>query len=140
MGHLNGYAFHLRRWLALQHCVVLLHGMSVTDVTLPWNLYLLVVQGDPAEILASPLYQPVGQLFYNSLGRGGGIFYTVCAFIILQFVCFTATVSPTQLSLCQSNFFELWAKVKFDRLRSAPCNHKISYRLFSLHINSIFCF
>jgi amino acid transporter len=35
--------------------------------------------------------QPVAQIFYNSLGKGGGMFYTVCAFIILQFVCFTAT-------------------------------------------------
>jgi len=31
------------------------------------SLYSLAFQGDPAEILASPIYQPVGQLFYNSL-------------------------------------------------------------------------
>lgn len=47
--------------------------------------------GDPATILATPIYQPVAQIFYNSLGKTGGIVYTVCAFIILQFVCFTAT-------------------------------------------------
>ena len=66
---------------------------------------LTFFQGDPAIILASPIAQPVAQLFYNSLGRGGGIFYTVCAFIILQFVCFTATVSPQHLSLSQCNFY-----------------------------------
>lgn len=56
-----------------------------------FNIVLCFCMGDPAEILASPIGQPVGQLFYNSLGTGGGVFFTVCAFIILQFVCFTAT-------------------------------------------------
>jgi amino acid transporter len=56
-----------------------------------FNIVLCYCMGDPAAILASPIYQPVAQIFYNSLGKTGGIFYTVCAFIILQFVCFTAT-------------------------------------------------
>jgi len=56
-----------------------------------FNIVLCFCMGDPATILASPIAQPVAQLFYNSLGKGGGIFYTVCALIILQFVCFTAT-------------------------------------------------
>jgi amino acid permease (GABA permease) len=56
-----------------------------------FNIVLCFCMGDPATILASPIAQPVAQIFYNSLGKGGGIFYTVCAFIILQFVCFTAT-------------------------------------------------
>jgi amino acid transporter len=47
--------------------------------------------GDAAEILASPIYQPVAQIFYNSLGKGASIFFTVSAFLILQFVCWTAT-------------------------------------------------
>lgn len=29
-------------------------------------------------------------MYYNSLGKAGGIFYTVCGFIIIKFVCFTA--------------------------------------------------
>lgn len=56
-----------------------------------FNIVLCFVMGDPAEIMASPIYQPVGQIYYNSLGKTGGVFFTVCAFIILQFVCFTAT-------------------------------------------------
>ena len=56
-----------------------------------FNIVLVYCMGDPATILASPIYQPVAQIYYNSLGRAGGVFYTVCAFIILQFVCFTAT-------------------------------------------------
>src|ERR1700712_3340120 len=56
-----------------------------------FNIVLVFCMGDPAEIIASPVAQPVAQIFYNSLGPAGGVFYTVCAFIILQFVCFTAT-------------------------------------------------
>lgn len=47
-----------------------------------FNIVLCFVMGDPAEILASPIYQPVAQIFFNVLGKAGGIFYTVCAFII----------------------------------------------------------
>lgn len=56
-----------------------------------FNIVLCFCMGDPSAILSSDIEQPVAQLFYNSLGKSGGIFYTVCAFIILQFVCFTAT-------------------------------------------------
>ena len=57
-----------------------------------FNIVLCFCMGDPATILASPLAQPVAQIFYNSLGKGGGIFFTVCGFIIIKFVCFTAMV------------------------------------------------
>jgi amino acid transporter len=56
-----------------------------------FNIVLCFCMGDPADILASPIYNPVAQIYYNSLGTAGGVFYTVCAFVILQFVCFTAT-------------------------------------------------
>ncbi|KAL8742900.1 MAG: hypothetical protein Q9190_004690 [Brigantiaea leucoxantha] len=58
-----------------------------------FNIVLCFVMGDPAEILDSPMEQPVAQIFYNVLGKGGGIFFTVCAFIIIKFVAFTAMVS-----------------------------------------------
>ena len=56
-----------------------------------FNIVLCFCMGDPADILASPLEQPVAQIFYNSLGPAGGIAFTVFAFVILQFVCWTAT-------------------------------------------------
>jgi amino acid transporter len=56
-----------------------------------FNIVLAFCMGDPQEILASPIVQPVAQIYYNSLGKSAGIFFTVCAFIVLQFVCFTAT-------------------------------------------------
>jgi amino acid transporter len=58
-----------------------------------FNIVLCFCMGNPADILASPLAQPVAQIFYNSLGKGGGIFFTVAGFIIIKFVCFTAMVS-----------------------------------------------
>lgn len=56
-----------------------------------FNIVLGYCLGDLNEVLASPMEQPVAQIFYNSLGKGGGIFYTVCAFLIAQFVCWSAT-------------------------------------------------
>jgi amino acid transporter len=50
-----------------------------------YNIVLCFVMGSPAEILASPIYQPVAQIFYNVLGKAGGIFYTVCAVIISKY-------------------------------------------------------
>jgi amino acid transporter len=56
-----------------------------------FNIVLCFCMGDAVEILASPIYQPVAQIFYNSLGKGASIYFTVSAFLILQFVCWTAT-------------------------------------------------
>jgi len=55
-----------------------------------FNIVLCFCMGDPVEILASPIVQPVAQIFYNSLGKGGGIAFTIFGFIIIKFVCFTA--------------------------------------------------
>jgi hypothetical protein len=57
-----------------------------------FNIVLCFVMGDPSEILASPVAQPVAQIFYNVLGKAGGIFYTVCALIISKYTtrsCFS---------------------------------------------------
>ncbi|KFY23029.1 hypothetical protein V493_06148 [Pseudogymnoascus sp. VKM F-4281 (FW-2241)] len=56
-------------------------------------------------------YQPVAMIFYNSLGKTGGIFYTVCGFIIIKFVCFTA------LQATARTFFA------FSRDRLIPFSH-----------------
>ncbi|RDL42301.1 Uncharacterized protein BP5553_02280 [Venustampulla echinocandica] len=55
-----------------------------------YNIVLCFCMGNKDEILLSPIVQPVAQIFFNSLGKAGGIFYTVCGFIIIKFVCFTA--------------------------------------------------
>ncbi|RAL64633.1 hypothetical protein DID88_001666 [Monilinia fructigena] len=58
-----------------------------------FNIVLCFCMGDPTDILGTTIGQPVAQLFFNSLGKAGAIFYTVCGFIILEFVCFTAMQS-----------------------------------------------
>jgi amino acid permease (GABA permease) len=57
------------------------------------NIVLAFCMGDPTEILNSPIAQPVSQIFYNVMGKAGGIFFTVAAFIIMSFVGITATHS-----------------------------------------------
>lgn len=56
-----------------------------------FNIVLCFCMGDISAILSSPMEQPVAQIFYNSLGKTGGLVYTSCAFVLLQFICFTAT-------------------------------------------------
>lgn len=61
-----------------------------------FNIVLCFVMGDldgDNSILLSPIEQPVAQIFYNVLGKAGGITFTVCAFIIIKFVTFTAMQS-----------------------------------------------
>ncbi|TAQ84802.1 hypothetical protein B7494_g6868 [Chlorociboria aeruginascens] len=58
-----------------------------------FTIVLCFCMGDldsDSSILKNTIDQPVAQLFYNSLGPAGGIFYTVCGFLIIKFVCFTA--------------------------------------------------
>ena len=88
-----------------------------------FNIVLCFCMGDPATILSSPIDQPVAQLFYNSLGPAGGITFTVCAFIILQFVCFTATQSLARTVFAFSRdelvpFSHIWTKI--DRRTGTP--------------------
>lgn len=81
--------------------------------------------GDPASIEASVFEQPVAQIYYNSLGKSGGIAFTVFAFIILQFVCFTATqaLARTFFAFSRDRLIpgsSLWTKV--NRWSGTPLN------------------
>ena len=55
-----------------------------------FNIILVFCMGDPTEALSSPIGQPVVQIFYNVMGKGPSILFTVCAFVIMNFVCITA--------------------------------------------------
>ncbi|KAL9592590.1 MAG: hypothetical protein Q9179_006562 [Wetmoreana sp. 5 TL-2023] len=81
-----------------------------------FNIVLCFVMGKPADILASPMEQPVAQIFYSVLGKGGGIFYTVCAFFIIKFVTFTAMQSLARTVFAFSRdrlipFSNVWVKI-----------------------------
>jgi len=91
-----------------------------------FNIVLCFVMGNPLAadgILASPLAQPVAQIFYNSLGVSGGVAFTVFAFIILQFVCFTATQALARTVFAFSRdrllpFSSVWLRV--NRVTGTP--------------------
>jgi amino acid transporter len=55
-----------------------------------FNLILVVCEGDESVLMANVVAQPVVQLFYNVTGREGAIFFTVMAFLVMNFVCITA--------------------------------------------------
>jgi len=81
-----------------------------------FNIVLVFCMGDADEVLASPIYQPVAQIFYNSLGKGASIFFTVSAFLILQFVCWTATQALARTVFAFSRdklipFSSVWTKI-----------------------------
>ncbi|KAI9661002.1 MAG: hypothetical protein M1821_009329 [Bathelium mastoideum] len=54
-----------------------------------FTIVLSYCTGDVATLLASPLEQPVAQIFYNVFGPAGGTIFTVFAFIILNFTGMT---------------------------------------------------
>jgi amino acid transporter len=99
-----------------------------------FTIVLCFCMGEPADILASPMAQPVAQIFYNSLGKTGGMVYTCCAFIILQFVCFTATqaLGRTVFAFSRDNLIPLsWVWTKVNRYTGTP--------LYAVWVSVAFC-
>lgn len=99
-----------------------------------FNIVLVFCMGDPAEVLASPIYQPVAQIFYNSLGKSAAIFFTVSAFLILQFVCWSATqaLARTVFAFSRDRLIPLsnvWTKI--NRWTGTP--------LYAVWISVFFC-
>ncbi|PMD48685.1 amino acid transporter [Hyaloscypha variabilis F] len=99
-----------------------------------FNIVLCFCMGDPATILASPIVQPVAQIFYNSLGKSGGIFFTVCGFIIIKFVCFTAmqALGRTVFAFSRDRLIpghNIWTKI----------NSKTGTPLWAVWISVFFC-
>ena len=58
-----------------------------------FTIVLCFTMGDPTELLANELAQPVIQLFFNNLGRPGAIVFASAAFIILNTCGITAIQS-----------------------------------------------
>ncbi|MCJ1441343.1 MAG: hypothetical protein MMC23_001829 [Stictis urceolatum] len=84
-----------------------------------FNIVLCFCMGDVAgenSILKNEIGQPVAQIFFNSLGKTGGIVFTVCGFIIIKFVAFTAMQSLARTVFAFSRdrlvpFSNVWVKV-----------------------------
>lgn len=81
-----------------------------------FNIVLCFCMGNPTEILNSPMNQPVAQIFYNSMGKGGGMFFTIAGLIIIKFVTFTAmqALGRTVFAFSRDRllpFSNVWIKV-----------------------------
>lgn len=99
-----------------------------------FNIVLCFCMGDPSDILASSLGQPVAQIYYNSLGKHASIFFTVAGFIIIKFVCFTAmqSLGRTVFAFSRDRLLPLsnvWTKI----------NPKTGTPLYAVWICVFFC-
>ena len=90
--------------------------------------------GDVNDILASPVAQPVAQIFYNVMGTAGGVFFTVAAFIILNFTGITAI---------QAGARTVWAYSRDEMLPFSSTWYKINPTtqtpLYSVWIFVVIC-
>jgi amino acid permease (GABA permease) len=72
-----------------------------------FTIVLTYCMGEPLDILSSPMGQPVAQIFYNVLGKPGGIFFTTASFLIMNFTC---------LAAIQAGSRTLWALARDEML------------------------
>jgi len=105
-----------------------------------FNIVLVFCMGDPAEILQSPIAQPVAQIFFNVMGKGPAIFFTVAAFIIMNFVCITALQAGSRTIWAFSRDemipgYQLWYKIW--RRTNTPVLAVWLYTLICILINLI---
>jgi amino acid permease (GABA permease) len=90
-----------------------------------FTIVLTYCSGNIADDLASPIYQPAAQIFYNVLGRQAGTFFTVCALIILNFTGITAIQSGARTVWAFSRdemlpFSSVWYKI--NKITTTPLN------------------
>ena len=99
-----------------------------------FTLVLTYCMGDPATILASPIAQPVAQIFYNNTGKSGGIFFTVAMFLVLSFGNIVAL---------QSGSRTIWAYSRDEMLPLSRIWYKINKHsetpLYSVWLFTILC-
>lgn len=110
-------------------------ALSVTYVLgFLFNIVLAFTMGDVTEVLGSSIGQPVAQIFYNVMGKTGGIVFTVFAFIILNFTGITAL---------QANARTIWALSRDEMLPGSRFWYKISKftgtPIIAVWLNVVFC-
>ena len=82
-----------------------------------FTIVLSYCVGDPAEKLTNVVAQPVAQIFYEVIGRSGGIFFTVTAFLVLNFTAMTAI---------QAGSRTIWAYARDEMLPLSRVWYKIN--------------
>ena len=84
-----------------------------------FNIVLAYCSGDPTHTLGNVVAQPVAQIFYDAIGRNGGIFFTVAACFILNFTAMTAI---------QAGARTIWAYSRDEMLPLSRIWYKIDKR------------
>ncbi|KAL2037455.1 hypothetical protein N7G274_009735 [Stereocaulon virgatum] len=84
-----------------------------------FTIVLAYVSGDPTHTLGNVVVQPVAQIFYDVIGRNGGIFFTVAACFILNFTAMTAI---------QAGARTIWAYSRDEMLPGSRIWYKIDKR------------
>ena len=82
-----------------------------------FNIVLAYCSGDPKHTLGNVVVQPVAQIFYDVIGKGGGIFFTVAAFLVLNFTAMTAI---------QAGARTIWAYSRDEMLPGSRIWYKIN--------------
>lgn len=82
-----------------------------------YTIVLAYCLGDVTEKLSNVVDQPVAQIFYDVIGRSGGIFFTVSAFIVLNFTAMTAI---------QAGSRTIWAYSRDEMLPGSRIWYKIN--------------
>ena len=84
-----------------------------------FSIVLAYTMGDPLDKLNSPVVQPVAQIFYEVMGRGGGLFFTVAAYLVLSFGAMAAI---------QAGSRTIWAFSRDEMLPLSRVWYKIDRR------------
>lgn len=84
-----------------------------------FTIVLAYCSGNPKHTLGNVVVQPVAQIFYDVIGRNGGIFFTVAACFILNFTAMTAI---------QAGARTIWAYSRDEMLPGSRIWYKINKR------------
>ncbi|KAK4108130.1 amino acid transporter [Canariomyces notabilis] len=84
-----------------------------------YNVVLAYCMGDPRDLLASPTSLPVSQIFYNVMGAGPAVFFTVTAFFVMNFVCIPSVHAGSRT---------LWASSRDDMVPFSRYWHRVHKR------------
>ncbi|KAK0657033.1 amino acid permease 2 [Cercophora newfieldiana] len=81
-----------------------------------FNLVLVLCMGNPLDLIHSPSGQPVAQLFFNAMGRGPAIFFTLCGFLVMNLVAIPGlqSGSRTIFALARDDllpFSNIWKRI-----------------------------
>lgn len=105
-----------------------------------YNIVLCFCMGMPESIIDATL--PVAQIYYNQLGKAGGITFTILMFLVMNFVGISVlqAVSRTMWAQARDNLFgELGSKlvVKINASSQTPINAVIVSTVVCICVNLI---